>query len=193
MAEARPPMVFPDWSGFGPKMQALNERERRFVWAYLLNAMTDGKENGAQAARDAGYSDVKEGAKVRACQALQRDDVLDAMQEVAARQLRGLAIPAVVALSRLLDKPDHAEHRKAAEMVLNRVGMAERIAVDVNHSGEVTVNHTDQALADLERLIELQVPRAKLEEIFGFSGLTRYERMLAARRPKVIEHQGRGE
>lgn len=171
-------------------MLALSERERRFVWAYLLNALTDGKPNGAQAARDAGYSDKSEGCKVKACLALQRDDVLDAMQEVAGRQLRGLAIPAVVAVSRLLDKQDHPEHRKAAEMVLNRVGLADRVQIDVNHTGEVTVNHTDAAIADLERLLALQVPRAKLEEIFGFSGLTRYERMLAARGgPKVIEHQ----
>lgn len=187
MPEPRPPMNFPpDWSGFGPKMLALRERERRFVWAYLLNAMTDGKENGAQAARDAGYSDVGEGCKVRAHGLLHRDDVLDAMQEVAGRELRGLALPAVLALSKLLAKPDHFDHRKSIEMVLNRTGMSERTAVDVNFSGQVTVNHTDAALDDLRRLLDLGVPREKLVEVFGFSGLSRYEKMLAQREGRAL-------
>lgn len=187
MPEARPPMNFPDWSNFGPKMQALRDRERRFVWAYLMNSLTDGKENGAQAARDAGYSDVAEGAKVRAHHLLHRDDVLAALDEVAGRELRGLALPAVVALSKLLAKPDHADHRKAIEMVLNRVGHAERTAVDVNVTGEVVVNHTDAALNDLRMLKRLQVPRDQLEEMFGFSGLQRYEKMLAVADGRVIE------
>lgn len=197
MAEARPPMIFPpNWSGFGPKMQALRERERRFVWAYLMNSLTDGRENGAQAARDAGYSDASEGAKVRAHGLLHRDEVLDALQEVAARELRGLAVPAVMALSRLLHKSDHFEHRKSIEMVLNRVGMGERTQIDVNVTGEVTVNHTDAAIDDLRRLIELGASDEKLVEVFGYSGLERYRKMLAEqerRAPKVIEHQAQGD
>ena len=86
MVELRAPMNFPrDWSSFGPKMLALRERERRFVWAYLCNAMTDGQENGAQAARDAGYSDNKEGCKVSAHRMLHRDGVMEVINEVAAR------------------------------------------------------------------------------------------------------------
>jgi len=180
-------MNFPEgWAGFGPKMLALRERERRFVWAFLVNAMTDGQENGAQAARDAGYSDVKEGAKVRAHSLLHRDDVLDAMNEVAARELRGLALPAVVALSKLLAKPDHEDHRKAIEMVLNRVGHAERTSVDVNVSGSVQVNHTDEAVAQLDTLLKLGVPRERLVETFGFSGLARYEKMLVERDRRAL-------
>jgi hypothetical protein len=172
-------MTFPDWGQFGPKMLALRERERRFVWAYLMNALYDGKENGAQAARDAGYSDVKEGAKVRAHGLLHREDVLEAMTEVSGRELRGLAIPAVVALSKLIAKPDHADHRKSIEMVLNRVGHSERTAVDVNVSGSVTMNHTAAALEDLRIMRDMGAPREKLLEAFGFSGLPRLEKMLA--------------
>lgn len=192
MVEARLPMNFPpDWSGFGPKMQGLRDRERKFVWAFLLNSLTDGKENGAQAARDAGYSDAGEGCKVRAHGLLHREDVIDAMQEVAGRELRGLAIPAVAALGRLLAKPEHGDHRKAIEMVLERVAPV-RTQIDVNHSGEVTLNHTDAALNDLRGLLALGVPEEKLIEIFGFSGLSRYRKMLTeadARAPKVIEHR----
>lgn len=187
-------IVFPEaWSNFGPKMLALRtDRERRFVWAYLMNGLHDGRENGAKAARAAGYSDVKEGAKVRAHALMHRDDILEAMQEVAARELRGLAIPAVIAMSNMLGKPDHPDHRKTIEMVLNRVGMGERTGVDVHVSGEVTVNHTDAAIEDLRRLLALKVPRAELERMFGFSGLARYEKMLeeADRRAgRLIEHR----
>lgn len=191
MAEPRAPMHFPeDWSEFGPKVQALRERERRFVWAYLINSMTEVGANGSQSARDAGYSDVSEGAKVRAHHLLHRQDVQGAIQELAARELRGLALPALAALGSILRKPDHPDRQKVALSVLSRIGLGEQQAVNFNVSGEVTVNHTDSALDDLRRYLDLEVPRPKLIEIFGFSGLERYERMLAereARAPKLIE------
>jgi len=195
MGEDSHPMQFPaNWSGFGPKMLALGERERKFVWAYLINTMNDDGSksgHGAQSARDAGYSDVANGAKVRAHGLLHRQEVVEAIQEVAARELKGMVLPAVAALGRLLHRPDHPDHRKAAETILDRVGMGTRTALDVNVSGSVTVNHTDEALEQLRMLLELGVPREKLVETFGFSGLGRYERMLAekeGRSPKVIEH-----
>ena len=57
-------------------------------------------------------------------------------------------------------------------------------------STDVTVNHTDSALQDLRTLIGLGVAREKLVEIFGFSGLSRYEKMLEEqdrRSGKLIE------
>jgi len=181
-------MHFPeDWSEFGPKVQALRDRERRFVWAYLINSMTEVGANGAQAARDAGFSDVKEGAKVRAHHLLHRMDVQEAIQELAARELRGLALPAIAALSSILRKADHPDRQKVALSVLSRLGMGEQSALSLNVSGEVRVNHTDAALDDLKRLLDLGVPREKLIETFGYSGLTRYERMLASRDGKLIE------
>jgi hypothetical protein len=47
-----------------------DERWRRFAWNYAFNGAC-----GAYAARDAGYSDVKKGAAVRAHYLLRRDDV----------------------------------------------------------------------------------------------------------------------
>jgi hypothetical protein len=67
--------------------------------------------------------------------------------------------------------------------------MGEQNAVNLHMTAEVTVNHTDAALDDLKRLMTLGVPREKLLETFGFSGLSRYERMLAQRDGKVIEHR----
>jgi hypothetical protein len=38
---------------------------------------------------------------------------------------------------------------------------------------------------DLQRLKSLGVPREQLLETFGYSGLDRYEKLLAERQPKV--------
>lgn len=181
-----------DWSDFGPKMQALDTRERRFVWAYLINSMTEIGANGAQSARDAGYSDKAKGAAaVAAHHLLHRQRVQEAISELAARELRGLALPALAAVASILRRPDHPDRQKVALSVLSRIGLGEQQAVSLNVSGEVTVNHTDAALDDLRRLMGLGVPREKLVETFGFSGLTRYEKMLAERDrralPPVIE------
>lgn len=171
----------------GPKMQACNQLERRFVWFYVLNGGI-----GAQAARDAGYSDVKDGAKVRAFEALQREHVLDAIDEVGRKAFRSLLIPAITATRKLIENGKHRKHAATLQSTLSRLGLVERTGVDVNHTGEVQVNHTDAAVNDLRVLLGLGVTREKLEEVFGHSGLGRYEKMLAEQergRPKVIEHR----
>jgi len=171
----------------GPRMSALPERERKFVWFYLTN---EGKPNAAQAARDAGYSDSSDGAKVTAHHLLHRERVILALEEVGRKAFRGLLAPAVKAAASLIEDPKHFNHSQAVFTTLARLGLGEKSTVDVNVSGELTVNHTDQALTDLKTLLGLGVSREKLVEIFGFSGLARYERMLEvqeARAPKVIE------
>jgi hypothetical protein len=173
----------------GPRMQALPERERRFVWFYLTN---EGKPNGAQAARDAGYSDVGEACKVRAHLLLHRERVLLALEEVGKKAFRGLLGPAIKATAAMIADPKHADHAKTVSSTLARLGLTERTGVDVNVSGDLTVNHTDAALNDLRTLLSLAVPEEKLVEIFGFSGLSRYRKMLAetdAKAPKLIEHR----
>ncbi len=167
----------------GPKMQACSERERKFVWFYLLNG-----GNGAQAARDAGFSDASGAAKVTAHHILHRERVIEALDEVGRRTFRSLLMPAVMATRALIENPKHPDHARTLQSTLSRLGLAERTAVDLNVSGEVAVNHTDAALADLRALLALGVPREKLVELFGFSGLDRYEKMLAGA-PKVIEHR----
>lgn len=164
-------------------MQALSDRERKFVWFYITN---DGPPNGAQAARDAGYSDASDGAKVTAHALLHRERVIQALEEVGKKAFRGLLGPAVKAAAKMINNDKHIDHSKAVFTTLARLGLGEKSSVDVNVNGEVTVNHTDQALNDLKALLELGVARSKLEEIFGFSGLSRYEKMLAEV-PKLIE------
>jgi len=173
-------------------MQACSERERKFVWFYITN---EGKPNATQAARDAGYVDIgKESASIRvtAHGLLHRERVILALEEVGRKAFRGLLGPAVKAAASLIEDPKHFNHSQAVFTTLARLGLGEKSTVEVNVSGDVTVNHTDQALNDLRTLLGLGVAREKLVEIFGFSGLSRYEKMLAeqdARAPKVIEHR----
>ena len=91
-------------------------------------------------------------------------------------------------MEQLLDDPKHPKHDKAIEMALSRSGHGDRSHVDVNVTGTVTVNHTDSAIEDLRRLKALGAPREKLVEVFGYTGLDRYEKMLASQDAKVIEH-----
>ena len=170
-------------------MQACSEMERKFVWFYVTN----NDDNATQAARDAGYSDPgphSAAIRVQAHALLHRDRVIDAIEEVGRKAFRSLLIPSIRATRALIEKPTHPDHAGTVHKTLSRLGYVERTGVDVNVSGEVSVNHTDTALNDLRALMELQVPREKLIEVFGFSGLSRYEKMLAeqdARRPKLIE------
>lgn len=146
--------------------------------------------DGAKAARAAGYSDVKEGCKVRAHWLLHRADIQKALQELCTKYLFSLAPKAIFRLGGLLDKPNHRHHAKAIEMTLSRTGHGERTALDVNVSGGVTVSRTEDALDTLRTLRSLGVPREKLVETFGFSGLARYEKLLdaaAAGEAKQIE------
>jgi hypothetical protein len=162
------------------------DRARKFVWFYMM-----GGANGAEAARAAGFSDHLDAAKVRAHHLLHRSDVQAALRDLGQRYLYNLMPKALVKLDELLDSKNAADRGKAIDRVLNRVpGFSERTGLDVNVQAEVTVNHTTAAVEDLRRLVALGVPREKLIETFGFSGLARYERMLAeldARAPKVIE------
>jgi hypothetical protein len=173
----------------GPKLSACSDRERAFVWHLL----TDADGNGAEAARLAGYGDKSEAAKVRAHELLHRDRVLSAIEEVGRQQFRSLLVLTIMKTKELLCNPKHPDHSKVVQSMLSRLGFGERSGVDVNVAGEVVVNHTDAAVEQLRILKGLGVPREKLVEMFGFSGLGRYEKMLGeveGRGMKVIDHVG---
>lgn len=171
----------------GPKMQACSERERKFVWAYLLG-LANGEKNATAAAREAGCKDPggdSSAIRVRAFELMHRDRVRLAIKEVAMRHFEGLILPAVMAAGALIEKNDHPDHAGMVKSVLSSLGLGEAVRVKVE--GEITVNHTDAAIDDLRRMKALGVPREKLIEAFGWSGLDRYEKMLAATDAKLIE------
>jgi hypothetical protein len=115
-----------------------------------------------------------------------------AIEEVCRTEFRGLVPLTIAAAKRVLEDPQHDDHVKMIISLLSRLGYGEKASVDVNVTGEIAVDHTTAAMEDLRRLKEIGVPRAKLIDFFGFSGLEMYEQMLAerdARAPKVIEHR----
>jgi hypothetical protein len=171
----------------GPCMQQCSVRERRF--AYLLG--TGICETASDAARKAGYVDPGYGSTIRVTghHLLHRERVAKAIEEVARKEFRALLLPAIAAMRRLIKSPDHPDHAKSVATMLSRLGFGERNVTEVNVSGEIAVSHTDAALDDLRRLKAIGVPREKLLEAFGYSGLDRYEKMLASRDAKVIEHR----
>jgi hypothetical protein len=161
----------------GPKMQACSERERLFVWHYLMLGGTYGL--ASEAARQAGFVDNDNGSiRVTAHRLLQRDRVLDALDEVGRKAFRSLLIPAVAAAAKLIENAKHPDHARTTLSTLSRLGLVEKSSVDLNVTGEVVLSHTEEAVAQLRALRELGVPRAKLIELFGYSGLTRYETLL---------------
>lgn len=186
-----------DFKGFelGPKMLALSERERAFVWYYVIE-----QETQTEAARKAGYADngslgdnAKSSIRVRAHDLMHRERVLEAIDEVGRQAFRGLLAPAIAAVKRIIENPKHPDHSKVVAATLNRLGLVEKTGVEVSVNGTIAVNHTDAAVSDLKALRELGVSREKLIEMFGFSGLSRYEKMLderegrAPRGPLLIE------
>jgi phage terminase small subunit len=156
---------------------ALSEREQLFCVYYVMSS----DENAAEAARRAGYKDNPDWPNeitAHACRLMRKPKIQDSIAELGKEAFRGLLVPAVRAMRRILMDPKHPDVAKTAATVLSRLGYAETSRLDVRVDGKIEVNHTDQAIADLRAMKELGVPRAKLEEVFGLNGLPRFERML---------------
>lgn len=115
---------------YGPAMAALNERQRKFVLAMLEIPGC----SHARAAREAGYSDVKEAAKVRGHYCAHNPAVQAALREEAGKRLNGLSVIAAnVMMDVMLDpKTGPKEKLKAAAAVLDRTGFAAAQNINVN-------------------------------------------------------------
>jgi phage terminase small subunit len=135
---------------YGPAMAALNDRQQKFVLAMLLIPGC----SHARAAREAGYSDVKEGAKVRGHYAAHNPKVQDAIREEARRRLDGLSVIAAnVMMDAMLDpKVPTKDKLKAASAVLDRTGFAAVQKIDVTRKDESGVAVLDQIRRLAEKL-----------------------------------------
>jgi nucleotide-binding universal stress UspA family protein len=175
----------------GPKMQALpTDRHRAFVRA--LYEVRPGHGAGVKAAKASGWgceNSTPQSMATIASRLAHDERVLEAIREEDEKRIRASAPRAIRALSHLIETPSHKDHARGIGMVLDRVHPSEtRHQVDVHHH---VVDHTAEAIAQLRMLKGLDVPRSRLEEVFGFSGLARYERLLeiaeAKNSPKLIE------
>jgi phage terminase small subunit len=175
---------------WGPAMAALpSDRYRAFVLA--LYEIPRGFGAQTKAAKMAGFgtsTTTPDSWKAIGCKLAHDERILAAIAEEDKRRIRASAPRAIRALEYLIEDPDHKGHERAIQMVLDRVHPTEQRHVhEVHHH----VDHDAEAVAHLRMLKSLDVPRAKLEEVFGFSGLSRYERMLEAadakKEPLLIE------
>jgi hypothetical protein len=177
---------------WGPAMKSLpSDRHRAFVLS--LYQIKPGYGAHVKAAKLAGFGSSTSSAhsfSTIAARLAHDERILAALFEEDQKRIRASAPRAIRALRHLIEDPEHKDHARGIGMVLDRVHPAEtRHTVDVVHR----VDHDAEAIAQLRMLKQLDVPRAKLEEVFGFTGLSRYEHLLdiedAKRRPgpKLIE------
>lgn len=141
-----------DASEYGPAMAALNERQRRFVLAMLDIPGC----SHARAAREAGYSNVADGSKVRGHYAAHHPGVQAAIREEAGKRLNGLSVIAAnVMMDVMLDEDVDAKTKlKAAAAVLDRTGFAAAQNINVNktvtdNSGRAVMERIARAAAAL--------------------------------------------
>jgi phage terminase small subunit len=165
---------------WGPAMAALSPRQR----AYVLALMVEKPGHGAltAAARAAGYGN-REGTttpKTMAviAQRLQNNDkVIAAIAEMTKKIIRSEALASIETVREIRDDPLHKDRLKAAMVFVDRVD-----PVETRHNVEVThkvVNHDQEAVDTLRYMRSIGASRAALEAHFGFTGLSRYERLLA--------------
>lgn len=109
-----------DLTYLGPAMRSLSAMQRRFVQIYV----DDPRKPGAVVAREAGYSDVADGAKVRACTLMQHPKVRLAMrEELTARFAADAALARRVMVDEAAD-PKSPFRLKAAVALADRGGFA---------------------------------------------------------------------
>jgi phage terminase small subunit len=134
------PAVAPveDAANLGPAMAKLSPQQRAWVIAFLE---TGHRENGAAAARAAGYGATSktDEARATACQMagsrLKRDPkVLAAIRELAQDRFRVVAHRATERVVGLLDSPDEKVALKAADMIFARTGLSATQQIEVNHN-----------------------------------------------------------
>lgn len=140
----------PDLQQFGPAMRALNDKQRLFVIAM----MTEPFKPAAHWARMAGYSDVKEGAKVRAHHLVSDPKIEAAVAEVSRSTMNIIGpVLATQGMIRMARNPKHPKHHWALEKLANRTGFHEttehKVVVDHMGSTEGAVDRIRKAAAML--------------------------------------------
>jgi phage terminase small subunit len=143
-----------DGVAYGPAMQALTERRRRFVEAMF--EVKPGRGAPVRAARRAGYgspTSTMNAMAVIAHRLVHDPRVQAALFEIGRARLHSLAPQALYAVARLIENPEHRDHARALGMVLDRTHMIEtRHEVLVRRDPEPIVQATERVLARIAEL-----------------------------------------
>lgn len=157
----------------GPKMKALpNDRWRAFVLAlYEVKAGWGAK---ARAAKLAGFGCETSTSQTMAGigNRLMHDErILEAIHEVDAKRIRGIAPRGVRALEHLIETPGHRDHARAIGMLLDRVHPAETVHnVNVKHDVTPDFRETAQVharIAELTAKFRVPLPAPAADVIDG--------------------------
>lgn len=117
-----------DEAELGPKMRALNERQRAFVMAIIEHpGITQGK-----AAELAGYQNSPGGHRVKGHLLAHDERVIAAIHEVAGQRMRSSSLLAADVVVQLLGSSDEKIALKAAGMLLDRVGFGAQQNININ-------------------------------------------------------------
>jgi hypothetical protein len=140
---------------YGPAMLALpSDRWRQFVLAVLDQGR---KPNYAKAARDAGFSDVKEACKVTAHRLIHDARTIAALHEEAGKRFRLLGWLGVKGLAAIAADKDHPDSYKANRDLADRFGFAHVQKHEVLHEEKRAT--PAQKIAEIKELCEfLGVP-----------------------------------
>ena len=155
---------------------------------YLIQAPRHGAATAAARAAGFGTPTTRPIVMARYAHRVMQDPRMQrALMEESKKLLRAHAPEAVNALLAIVRDVRHKDHARGVQMLLDRTDSVE-LHSTVHH--QVEINHTDEALRELAFLKKHNVDRAALEEMFGYSGLSRYEAMLAEREPKQVSAPG---
>lgn len=174
---AAPIAVVPPEADLGPAMLALTPMQHRFVMEFSRGP-TAGYGGAIRACKAAGYAGTENSLKVTAHQVLHNPKVQDALREVGGKIIRASAFELIRTVAEIARDLSHKDCLKANLALLDRGGFA----VETVH--HVTVEHVDrnkETLEQLQVLLQLDVPRDRLVELYGADGLFHLERELAKR------------
>lgn len=114
----------------GPKMKAINARQRKFVEAVLMQ----GNRNYTAAYKVA-YPDAQSqnAARVSAHRLSHDEKILAALKEETERRMQASVAMAAEVLLAIAEDPTHKDRLKAATAILNRSGMHESVEHKFTH------------------------------------------------------------
>jgi hypothetical protein len=174
-AVPRKPTMPIDQALMGPMMRALpSDRWRAAAVARFM------VRTNTAAAKLAGFGNSEgtttaENMKTIARNIFHDDRMLRALRELGEKHLVNGIPDAIGVLDEIMADKGHKDRLRAAQTLIDR-------AYPLTTHQHLTVEHIDhdaEAVAELRILKSLGVERAKLEQVFGVNGITKYERLLA--------------
>lgn len=158
-------LVIPPDYELGPAMKKLNERQRAFVIAMLDHGGIELK----RCAIEAGYPDPPANPnyiRVQANRLAHDPTVQEAIREEGLKRMNSAAIAAPSVVMKIMNDTaaEPKDRLKAAEMIMNRIGM------NPTTEHKVTVTHKDEDPAEMVKRIEQLMAKYKLDSQKALEG-----------------------